>query len=181
MDHSNAHGIIVCMPTGGCSGIIPAAIRNAAAALGRSREEEIRALLTAGLLGVFYYPTHYHGALGCQAEVGVAASMAAGALASFQTQDAAAVETAAVLAMQSLLGQLCDPIGGYVQAPCIIRNMTAVSVAVTCANAALMGMDALVSLDEMCRAVLRTGEKLHAVNLLGTCACACRTGNGRAN
>ena len=177
MDHSNAHGIIVCMPTGGCSGVIPAAIRNAAAALGRSREEEVRALLAAGLIGVFYYPTHYHGALGCQAEVGVAASMAAGALASFQSRDAAVAETAAVLAMQSLLGQLCDPIGGYVQAPCIIRNMTAVSVAVTCANAALMGMDALVSLDEMCQAVLRTGEKLHSVNLLGTCACACRSGS----
>lgn len=175
MEHGNAHGVIVCMPTGGAAGILPAAIRHGAAALGKTREDEVRALLTAGLLGVFYYPTHYHGALGCQAEVGVAASMAAGALASMLSDDPAVAERAAVLAMQVLIGQVCDPIGGYPQIPCFIRNIASVPLAMTCANYAVLGLDSAVTLSDMVQAVLRVGEKLRAgrINDLGTCGGPC--------
>ncbi|MBR5739791.1 MAG: L-serine ammonia-lyase, iron-sulfur-dependent, subunit alpha [Firmicutes bacterium] len=173
MEYSNAHGIIVCMPTGGAAGIIPAAIRSASESLGKSREDEVKALLTAGLTGVFYYPTHYHGALGCQAEVGIATSQAAAALASYITDDPEAVERAAVLAMQYLLGQVCDPIEGYPQVPCFIRNVASVPVAAACANYGVLGLDTSVSLDEMVKAVLRVGEALRErrINDLGTCAC----------
>lgn len=176
MEYSNAHGKIVCMPTGGASGLIPAAVRNAAESIGADHDAQIKALLISGLLGVFYYPTHYHGGLGCQAEVGVAASMAAGAMASLVTDDAEAIERAAVLAMQCLIGQLCDPIEGYTQVPCIIRNMASVPLAATCANAAILGVDTVVSLDEMAQAVLRVGNKIHSVNDFGTCMCACKKG-----
>ena len=171
MEYSNAHGIIICMPTGGASGIIPAALRNTARALGKSREDEVRALLVAGLIGVFYFPTHYHGALGCQAEVGIATSMAAAGLVSFLSDDAAAGERAAVLAMQYIIGQVCDPIAGYPQIPCFIRNVASVPVAMTCANYALLGLDTAVGLDGMAEAVLRVGEKLREgrINDLGTC------------
>jgi len=87
MEYSNSHGIIICMPTGGASGIIPAAIKNTSKTLGKTKEDEVKALLVAGLIGVFYFPTHYHGALGCQAEVGIAASMASAGLVSFLTDD----------------------------------------------------------------------------------------------
>ena len=176
MEYSNAHGKIVCMPTGGASGLIPAAVRNAAESIGADHDAQIKALLISGLLGVFYYPTHYHGGLGCQAEVGVAASMAAGAMASLVTDDAEAIERAAVLAMQCLIGQLCDPIEGYTQVPCIIRNMASVPLAATCANAAILGVDTVVSLDEMAQAVLRVCNKIHSVNDFGTCMCACKKG-----
>jgi len=73
--------------------------------------------------------------------------------------------------MQSLLGLICDPIGGYVQIPCFIRNMTAVSTSITCANAAAYGLDSLISLDEMVNALLRVGEKTCSLNDLGTCMC----------
>lgn len=173
MEYSNAHGKIVCMPTGGASGIIPAAIKNSAAGLGKGFEEQVKALLVAGLIGVFYYPTHYHGALGCQAEVGVAASMAAGGIACMLSKEPAAAERAAVLAMQCLIGQVCDPIDGYTQIPCLIRNVASVPMAMTCANYGVLGMDAGVSLDEMAKAVLRVGEKIreNRVSDCGVCMC----------
>ena len=171
MEYSNSHGKIVCMPTGGASGIIPAAIKNTSEALGKTKEDEIKALLTAGLIGVFYFPTHYHGALGCQAEVGVATSMAAAALASLISDDPEAGERAAVLAMQYIIGQVCDPIEGYAQIPCFIRNIASVPMAMTCANYAVLGIDTAVSLDGMADAVLRVGEKLRGgrINDMGTC------------
>ena len=173
VEYSNAHGIIVCMPTGGASGVIPAAIRSAASALGKTREDEVKALLTAGLMGVFYYPTHYHGALGCQAEVGIATSQASAALASFITKDPRAIERAAVLGMQYLLGQVCDPIEGYPQVPCFIRNIASVSVAGICANYGVLGIDTAITLDDMVGAVLRVGEALRErrINDLGCCGC----------
>ena len=173
MEYSNSHGTIVCMPTGGAVGIIPASIRSAASSMGKTREDEVKALLTAGLIGVFYYATRYHGSLGCQAEVGIAASMASSALASFISKDPEALERAAVLAMQYLLGQVCDPIEGYVQIPCIIRNVASVSLAAACANYGVLGLDTAVSLDEIAEACLRTGEAIrnNRVSDLGTCAC----------
>lgn len=171
MEYSNSHGKIVCMPTGGASGIIPAAIKNTSGALGKTREDEIKALLTAGLIGVFYFPTHYHGALGCQAEVGVATSMAAAALTSLISDNPEACERAAVLAMQYIIGQVCDPIEGYAQIPCFIRNIASVPLAMTCANYAVLGIDTAVNLDGMADAVLRVGEKLRGgrINDMGTC------------
>ena len=173
MEYSNAHGKIVCMPTGGASGIIPAAIKNSAIGLGKNFDDQVKALLVAGLMGAFFYPTHYHGALGCQAEVGVAASMAAGGIASMLSEEPEAAERAAVLAMQCLIGQVCDPIDGYTQIPCLIRNVTSVPLAMTCANYGVLGMDAGVSLDEMAKAVLRVGEKIreYRVSDCGTCMC----------
>ena len=173
MEYSNAHGKIVCMPTGGASGIIPAAIKNSAIGLGKNFDDQVKALLVAGLMGVFFYPTHYHGALGCQAEVGVAASMAAGGIASLLSDEPQAAEHAAVLAMQCLIGQICDPIDGYTQIPCLIRNVASVPMAMTCANYGVLGMDTGVSLDEMAKAVLRVGEKIreYRVSDCGTCMC----------
>lgn len=168
MEYSNGHGTIVCMPTGGSSGIIPAAIFSAAASLGLDKQEQLHALLTAGLIGVFYYPTHYTGFLGCQAEIGVAISMAAAALASMRTQDAGRIEAAASLGGQSVLGMVCNPVNGYVQVPCIIRNMAAVPIAMTCANGALAGMEALVPLDEVVRCMLEIGAYIRPCNRAGT-------------
>ena len=159
------------MPTGGASGIIPATIKSTSKTLGKTKEDEIKALLVSGLIGVFYFPTHYHGALGCQAEVGIATSMVAAGLVSFLDDDPQIAEKAAVLAMQYIIGQVCDPVAGYPQIPCFIRNVASVPVAMTCANYALLGLDTAVTLDGMVQAVLRVGEKLREgrINDLGTC------------
>lgn len=168
MEHSNGHGLIACMPTGGSSGIIPAAIKNAAIELALPKQDCIRALLVAGLIGLFYYPTHYTGALGCQAEIGVAVSMAAAALTSLKTDDPRIIEKAASMGGQSVMGMICNPVNGFVQTPCILRNMTAVPTAVTCANAALAGMDAIVPLDEVVQRMLAVGKQIRPCNRAGT-------------
>ena len=95
--------------------------------------------------------------------------MAAAALASMITDDASVVERAAVLGGESLLGLICDPIEGYVQIPCFIRNMNAVSIAATCANSAAAGVEAGIGLDEMAETMLRVGNKLIEINDLGIC------------
>ena len=173
MEYAAAHGIIACMPTGGASGIPVPSIRYSAEALGKTKKDCLNALLVAGILGIFYYPTHYHGAWGCQAEIGVSISMTAGALASLLTDDPDVIERAAVLGAQSILGQICDPVDGCSQVPCFIRNMTAVPTAIICANAALAGCETLLGLDEMSETVLRVGMKLkeYGINDLGVCYC----------
>ena len=168
MEFSNAHGTIVCMPTGGASGIVPAAVYRIGERLGKTETEQENALLVAGLIGAFYYPTHYTGAIGCQAEIGVAVSMASAALCSMMTDDPDTIHCAASLGGQVLMGLLCNPIEGYVQVPCIVRNMAAVPTAVTCANAALAGMDHIVPLDDVVALMLAVGEKIRPCDEAGT-------------
>lgn len=168
MEFSNAHGTIVCMPTGGASGIVPAAVYRIGDQMGKTETEQENALLVAGLIGAFYYPTHYTGAIGCQAEIGVAVSMASAALCSMMTDDPDTIHCAASLGGQVLMGLLCNPIEGYVQVPCIVRNMAAVPTAVTCANAALAGMDHIVPLDDVVNLMLAVGEKIRPCDEAGT-------------
>lgn len=168
MEYSNAHGIIACMPTGGAAGIVPAVIRCVGQSRGLPQRAWQDALMTAGLIGTFFYPTHYSGALGCQAEIGVAIAMAAAAAVSLAGGDCAAAERAASFGAQSVMGLLCNPVEGYVQVPCMVRNMTAVPTAITCANAALGGLDALIPLDEAVQLMLAVGEKLRPCNRAGT-------------
>ena len=172
-EYGGAHGIIAGMPAGGAAGVPVSAIRHSVEALGLTKEDGLKALMTAAILGIFYYPTHYHGAWGCQAEVGIAISMTAGALASLISDDVDIIERAAVLGAQSILGVICDPVGGAGQVPCFLRNITAVPTAIVCANAAAGGCEGLVSLDEMVETMLRVGHKLKTcgINDLGICYC----------
>lgn len=174
MEYSNCSGIITCIPTGGSSGVVPGALCGAAKAMNKTEEDVIRALLVAGLMGTFMEPTKYLGALGCQAEVGCAAGMAAAGLVALMEGTPEQACTAAVMAIQSLMGLLCDKIGGLVQVPCLIRNMTAVSIAATCANAAMAGMASLIPLEETIGSMLRSGESIrdHGINRMGACGTA---------
>ena len=78
------------------------------------------------------------------------------------------VEKAASLGGQSVLGLVCNPIDGYVQVPCILRNMTAVPTAITCANAALGGLDSILSLDTVVDLMLEVGKNIKPCNRAGT-------------
>ena len=170
-EYGAVHGVIAGMPAGGAAGVPVSTINHAIKSLGMSKEDGLKALMTAAILGIFYYPTHYHGAWGCQAEVGISISMTAGALASLLSDDLDVIERAAVLGAQSILGQICDPIDGAGQVPCFLRNITAVPTAIACANAALAGCETLIGLDEMAETLLRVGMKLKMVGLndLGVC------------
>lgn len=188
-EYGAVHGVIAGMPAGGAAGVPVSTIHHAVKHLRMTKEDGIKALMTAAIIGIFYYPTHYHGAWGCQAEVGISISMTAGAVASLISDDLDVIERAAVLGAQSILGQICDPIEGAGQVPCFLRNITTVPTAIACANAALGGCETLTSLDEMAETLLRVGIKLKTMGLndMGVCYydmqctnkanCACTCGH----
>ena len=162
MEFSNAHGTIVCMPTGGASGIVPAAVYRTGEQMGKTETEQENALLVAGLIGAFYYPTHYTGAIGCQAEIGSACSMAAAALAELHGMELDQIEYAAEVAMEHHLGLTCDPVRGLVQIPCIERNAVAAKRAIDSANLAHMLVGTrTISFDMVVRTMYETGVSMN--------------------
>lgn len=157
-------GRVVTAPTNGAAGIIPAVLHYAVhyTPAGRADPDEtaIRFLLTAGAIGSLYKErASISGAeVGCQGEVGSAASMAAGGLAEILGGTPAQVENAAEIAMEHSLGLTCDPIAGLVQVPCIERNAISAGKAINAARMALRGDGThLVSLDQVIETMRSTG------------------------
>lgn len=133
-------GRVVTAPTNGSAGIIPAVLNYYKYLCEEATEQGIiDFLLTAGAIGILYKKNaSISGAeMGCQGEVGVACSMAAGALAAALGGTILQVETAAEMAMEHNLGLTCDPVGGLVQIPCIERNAMGAVEAVNAARLAL--------------------------------------------
>jgi L-serine dehydratase len=160
-EENAAGGRVVTAPTNGAAGVIPA-IAHYYMRFTDGAEEEglIRYFLTAAAIGILYKENaSISGAeVGCQGEVGVACSMAAGGLVAALNGTNAQVEHAAEIAMEHNLGMTCDPIGGLVQIPCIERNGMG---AVKAINAARMAMHETgghkLSLDQVIATMYQTG------------------------
>lgn len=157
-------GRVVTAPTNGAAGIIPAVLHYALhyTAAGKADPDDatVRFLLTAGAIGSLYKErASISGAeVGCQGEVGSAASMAAGGLAEILGGTTQQVENAAEIAMEHSLGLTCDPIGGLVQIPCIERNAISAGKAINAARMALRGDGThRVSLDQVIETMRATG------------------------
>ncbi|WP_454788103.1 L-serine ammonia-lyase [Mycolicibacterium lutetiense] len=162
-------GQIVTAPTNGAAGIIPAvlhyALRYTPAGIADPDDATVRFLLTAGAIGSLYKErASISGAeVGCQGEVGSAASMAAGGLAEILGGTTQQVENAAEIAMEHSLGLTCDPIGGLVQIPCIERNAISAGKAINAARMALRGDGThRVSLDQVIETMRATGMDMSA-------------------
>ena len=160
-EENAAGGRVVTAPTNGAAGVIPAIARYYRDFVNGADEAGlIRYFLTAAAVGILYKENaSISGAeVGCQGEVGVACSMAAGGLVAALGGSNAQVEHAAEIAMEHNLGMTCDPIGGLVQIPCIERNAMG---AVKAVNATRMAMhetdDHKVSLDQVIRTMYQTG------------------------
>jgi L-serine dehydratase len=160
-------GRIVTAPTNGAAGIIPAVLHYAVhyTPAGKADRDDtaIRFLLTAGAIGSLYKErASISGAeVGCQGEVGSAASMAAAGLAEILGGTPEQVENAAEIAMEHSLGLTCDPIGGLVQIPCIERNAISAGKAINAARMALRGDGThRVSLDEVIETMRSTGRDM---------------------
>ncbi len=159
---------VVTAPTNGAAGIVPAVMHYMNKFLGSTFKEYdedkiINFLLTAGAIGLLYQKNaSISGAdVGCQGEVGVACSMAAGALAEAMGGTIEQVENAAEIAMEHSLGLTCDPVGGLVQVPCIERNAVASVRAVNAARMALNGDGShYVSLDNVIKTMYETGKDM---------------------
>jgi L-serine dehydratase len=163
-EENAAGGRVVTAPTNGAAGIIPAVIQYYRRFLPNADEDgTMRFLLTAGAIGILYKKNaSISGAeVGCQGEVGVACSMAAGALAEVMGGTPAQVENAAEIGMEHNLGLTCDPIGGLVQVPCIERNAMGAVKAINAARIALQGDGThKVSLDKVIRTMRETGKDM---------------------
>ena len=160
-EENAAGGRVVTAPTNGAAGIIPAVLHYYTRFVpGATDAGVIRFLLTASAIGFLYkMNASLSGAeVGCQGEVGVACSMAAGALCEILGGSPAQVENAAEIAMEHHLGLTCDPVGGLVQIPCIERNAIGAVKAVNAARMALRG-DGIhtVSLDKVIKTMWETG------------------------
>jgi L-serine dehydratase len=165
-EENAAGGRIVTAPTNGAAGIIPAVAHYHQKFIDGADDKGIfRYLLTAGAIGILYKENaSISGAeVGCQGEVGVACSMAAGGLVAALGGTNEQVEHAAEIGMEHNLGMTCDPIGGLVQIPCIERNAFG---AVKAVNAARMAMNETgghkVSLDQVIRTMFETGRDMQA-------------------
>jgi L-serine dehydratase len=160
-EENAAGGRIVTAPTNGAAGVIPAVAHYYEKFVPESDHEGVRRFfLTTAAIGILYKENaSISGAeVGCQGEVGVAASMAAGGLVAARGGNNEQVEHAAEIAMEHHLGMTCDPIGGLVQIPCIERNaMGAVKAINACRMAMIETGDHKVSLDQVIATMYRTG------------------------
>ncbi len=163
-EENAAGGRVVTAPTNGAAGIIPAVLHYYDRFVPGAGPQGVRDfLLTAAAIGLLYkYNASLSGAeVGCQGEVGVACSMAAGALAAVLGGSVEQVENAAEIGMEHNLGLTCDPVGGLVQIPCIERNAMASVKAVNAARMALRGDGHhYVSLDSVIKTMRETGADM---------------------
>ncbi|WP_409263925.1 L-serine ammonia-lyase [Pseudomonas putida] len=165
VNEENAYGgRVVTAPTNGAAGIVPAVLHYYMRFVpGASEDGVVRFLLTAAAIGILYKENaSISGAeVGCQGEVGVACSMAAGALCEVMGGSVQQVENAAEIGMEHNLGLTCDPIGGLVQVPCIERNAMGSVKAINAVRMALRGDGQhYVSLDKVIRTMRQTGADM---------------------
>jgi L-serine dehydratase len=160
-EENAAGGRVVTAPTNGAAGIIPAVGHYYIGFVpGASQEGIFKYLLTAGAIGILYKENaSISGAeVGCQGEVGVACSMAAGGLVAALGGNNRQIEYAAEIGMEHNLGMTCDPIGGLVQIPCIERNaMGSVKAINACRIAMRETGEHKVSLDQVIQTMYQTG------------------------
>lgn len=163
-EENAAGGQVVTAPTNGAAGVIPSVLhyyRNFIPSY--SEEGVLRFMLTAGAIGILYKKGASLSAaeMGCQGEVGVACSMAAGALCDVLGGNNAQIEHAATIGMKHNLGLTCDPVGGLVQIPCIERNTMGAVKAINAARLSLFEESSgYVSLDEAIKAMFDTGKAM---------------------
>lgn len=153
---------IVAAPTAGSCGVIPAVFISIQERFDIPEDKMIEALYVAAGIGeVIAHRASISGAQGgCQAEIGSASSMAAGALVYLRGGDADAIVHASAIAMKSLLGLTCDPVAGLVEVPCVKRNVIGAVNAVTSADMALAGLRSFIPPDEVIDAMREIGDML---------------------
>ena len=162
MEVKSSMGVIVAAPTAGACAALPAAVITLAESMQLDEEAMARALLAAGLVGVFICtPWSFAAEVGgCQAEGGSAAAMAAAGIVTLAEGTLPEALAAASLAMQSMLGLICDPVANRVEVPCLGKNVMAAANALACANMALAGFAEVIPFDEVVLTAKRVAEQM---------------------
>lgn len=153
---------IVAAPTAGACGVLPAVMVPLYKNGGAAEEEIIKALYVASGIGaVIAFRACIAGAAGgCQAEIGSASAMAAGALTALRGGDAAQIGNAVAMALKNLMGLVCDPIAGLVEVPCVKRNVVGAVNAISCADMALAGITSRVPVDQVIDCMGDVGRRM---------------------
>ena len=162
MEMKSSMGVIVAAPTAGACGGLPGACIGAASAMGLSLDDMTRAMLAAGLTGVFIaaHATFAAEVGGCQAECGAGSGMATAALVTLAKGATRQAIAAASMALQNILGMICDPVANRVEVPCLGKNVMAASNALACANMALADYDPVIPLDEVIDTMDEVGKSI---------------------
>jgi L-serine dehydratase len=162
MEVKSSMGVVVAAPTAGSCGALPGTVLGAGHALGSTPEEMAKAMLAAGVIGIFITAGSTFAAevCGCQAECGAGSAMAAAALVTLREGSREQALGAASMALQNTLGMICDPVANRVEVPCLGRNVLAASNALACANLALAGFDEIIPLDETIKAMDEVGKAM---------------------
>lgn len=163
MGESNAcMKCIVAAPTAGSCGVLPAVLLPYQQREKLPDEMMVRAMYVAGAIGqaVAEHASIAGASGGCQAEIGTASAMGAGALAYLAGGSAEAVCHAAAIAIKSMLGLVCDPVAGLVEVPCVKRNAAGAMIAMSSADMALAGIRSAVPPDEVILAMREVGDKM---------------------
>ncbi|HNP78702.1 MAG: L-serine ammonia-lyase, iron-sulfur-dependent, subunit alpha [Cyclobacteriaceae bacterium] len=162
MEVKSSMGVIVAAPTAGSCGALPGAVIGTAKALQLSEDDMVRAMLAAGMIGVFIaaHATFAAEVGGCMAECGSGSGMAAAGIVVLKNGKLEQALTAASLTLQASLGMICDMIADRVEAPCLNRNVMAASTAISCANMALADYNQVIPLDEVIETMKKVGDAI---------------------
>ena len=154
---------IVAAPTAGACGVLPAVLVPYFEEGKAEKEKIIEALFVAAGIGqVIASRAYIAGATGgCQAEIGSASAMAAGALVHLKGGSSEQIAQAAAMALKNLLGLVCDPVAGLVEVPCVKRNVAGAVNALSCADMSLAGIFSKIPPDEVIDAMKEVGDKMH--------------------
>ena len=178
MEYNSVMGVVVAAPTAGSCGILPAVILTLGESLNADRKKMAEAMLVGGLIGVFisHQATFAAEVCACQAEIGAASCMAAAAAVTLLDGTTEQGFKAAGLAMQNMLGLICDPIGGLVEIPCINRNSSGAANSLVSANMVICGFEPIIPLDEAIQSMWEVGNmlprELRCTSIGGLCATA---------
>jgi len=162
MEVKSSMGLIVASPTAGSCGTVPGAIFGTARYLDLNDDRIIKAMFAAGIIGVFIseQATFSAEVCGCQAECGAASAMAAAGLIQLMGGNVKQGIDAASIALQNMLGLICDPVANRVEVPCLGKNVMAATNALASANMVIAGVDAVIPLDETIQAMYDVGIQL---------------------
>ena len=178
MEYNSVMGVVVAAPTAGSCGVLPAVVLSLGKDINADRKKMAEAMLVGGLIGVFisHQATFAAEVCACQAEIGSASSMAAAAAVTLLDGTTQQGFSAAGLAMQNMLGLICDPIGGLVEIPCINRNSSAAANSLVSANMVICGFEPIIPLDEVIQSMWEVGNmlprELRCTSIGGLCATA---------
>jgi len=162
MGENSRMGVIVAAPTAGAGGIVPGMLLALEEERNIDPERTVRALVVAGGIGsIIALSANISGAAGgCQNEVGVASSMGAGAVAYMVGGTTRQSIHAAAIALKNTLGLVCDPVGGFVEVPCVKRNALFAVHGLTAAQLSMAGVESVIPMDEIVEAMVRIGRAM---------------------